>query len=251
MWQEANSLSVLQNSQATANREPDVLLVCVGIFSSGLAFLIIMAIAACCDLLQQLLHADQKSSEKQHTPVSCAELRSSPPCKREWIVIPVWSMCIVPDETLEPGRKFYAYHGTSTPKFVALFRGNSHRAKMRESPWGMMGRGVYCTTDFSKARDFGRYVLIIEFVPCQHGHTQKAGVVVKWSKDRKGTWRGRHNGVYVPAGSAAKRSEFCIRLQCVTGVWDWAIPEVKVFKPAISNGRELVEATARVFERYC
>ena len=158
-------------------------------------------------------------------------------------------------ETLEPGRKFYAYHVTKESHFLANSKRVSRkRNRMQESKRGMMGRGVYCTTDFFKVRAFGEYVLILEFVPCASEHGKPAGVVVKERKDPRSNWRrDNYNGVYVPAGTASRRSELCIRWSCITGVWDWHIPgEAEgTLQPDIENGRERVEATAALFEQYC
>lgn len=70
--------------------------------------------------------------------------------------------------------------------------------RMRESKKGMMGPGIYCTTDLAKANRFGNKFVIIQFAPSpQTRHIRNRlcrGIVVNEYADGEGRWRRRFNG---------------------------------------------------------
>ena len=99
--------------------------------------------------------------------------------------------------------------GTIAPKQISRFK---------VSEGGMLGRGLYSTTSYTKARSFGEYVYLIRFVV-------RAFKVIK-CEDAAAEWRGLEwagypgglDGVYMPnagRGGITENDEFCFRGKCI------------------------------------
>eukprot|EP00995_Heteronema_vittatum_P009558 NODE_48_length_2247_cov_394.919017_g41_i0.p2 GENE.NODE_48_length_2247_cov_394.919017_g41_i0~~NODE_48_length_2247_cov_394.919017_g41_i0.p2 ORF type:complete len:272 (+),score=66.44 NODE_48_length_2247_cov_394.919017_g41_i0:112-927(+) len=122
---------------------------------------------------------------------------------------------VIPESTL-PEHAFYGYHGTSNKAARRIVGWGLLPADLHPSTTGMMGAGVYCTTDIEKAQRFGPYILTIKFFPQKY---RTRGITIGCHPDTRGSWRPNgFAGVYVPAGTAAHRDEFCIDISCIAAV---------------------------------
>eukprot|EP01012_Entosiphon_sulcatum_P025352 TRINITY_DN30671_c0_g1_i1.p2 TRINITY_DN30671_c0_g1~~TRINITY_DN30671_c0_g1_i1.p2 ORF type:complete len:235 (+),score=37.01 TRINITY_DN30671_c0_g1_i1:38-706(+) len=114
------------------------------------------------------------------------------------------------------GEVLYGYHGTPKKNAPKIVGWNILPADLKESAVGMMGGGVYVTTDLGKAQSFGPYILVVEFVPIPITALKTYGLKLSNQVDNRGSWRAQgFNGVYVPPGYITHRDEFCIRQECI------------------------------------
>lgn len=115
--------------------------------------------------------------------------------------------------------KFYAYHGTDEEGFEGIGDGDWDRGGLIDDfcvnetygHIGALGRGIYATTYYHKARGFGEYVYLMGF------HLKQLKVVDEW--DYETAWKapqGQYycDAVYMPSedcGGCPQRDEFCFR----------------------------------------
>lgn len=125
--------------------------------------------------------------------------------------------------------KIYLLHGTGTKGFKGIGDGRASKqglvkggqVRVASSPGGKswLGKGVYCTTSYKKARAYGEYVYLLEF------EVQKLKMVNEW--DKPAAWRkdAGVGGVYMPPRTKScqkapkNEDEFCMRRRTLKRVW--------------------------------
>lgn len=114
---------------------------------------------------------------------------------------------------IDTDETFYAYHGTKHwTAHVSI-----NRSELEESSKGLLGPGLYVTTELSKAQCFGTYIYVVEFSARQILVVTDRRDYQKWRPLFYRSWRDYYNGIY-SARSATKRDEFCIKKQIITKV---------------------------------
>ena len=95
------------------------------------------------------------------------------------------------------------FHGTDAEAAKKILRYG-----FKESSSGMLGPGVYMSTDLSKAQAYGNVILSLK-VQCR-----KTKVIDCQGHYLQQSWHGKFNTAYVPAGrgvTPSGRTETCVR----------------------------------------
>ncbi|CAK9013643.1 unnamed protein product [Durusdinium trenchii] len=108
---------------------------------------------------------------------------------------------------IEPGKVEMVYHGTSKDAAQAILKKGFNPSKD-----GLLGKGVYVTTDRSKAQAFAGDDGRILRAAANLGHVQTvdARAARKYGFSET-AWHKTHDSAYVPQGEGVARPEHCVK----------------------------------------